>query len=172
MPTWRNRQTHQVESLAVDKTVRDRGPPSVPAPRASTKSRQSGPARRRLSPNLSHPTLRSWRNRQTQRSQTPPPRRRPGSWPGARTSFNAQLKGIRHTSLNQNQRLLRSNRRLGTIAGKLIQMSTRPISARQQVQILRRRPQDSGASSNGRGRCPTNSSRVFDSLSAKHRTVR
>jgi len=74
MPTWRKRQTHQVESLAVDKTMRDRGPPSVPA--------------------------------------------RPESAP-----LHAQLKGIRHTSLTQNQWLLRSNRRLGTIAGKLIQMS-------------------------------------------------
>ena len=32
------------------------------------------------------PVMRSWRNRQTQRSQTPPPHRRPGSWPGERTT--------------------------------------------------------------------------------------
>lgn len=43
MPTWRNWQTHQVESLAVDQTMRDRGPPSVPGSCAST---QTGKAAR------------------------------------------------------------------------------------------------------------------------------
>ena len=58
MPTWRKRQTHQVESLAVDKTMRDRGPPSVPARRAST---QTGKAPR-LKP---EGTVRSTRTSRT-----------------------------------------------------------------------------------------------------------
>jgi hypothetical protein len=102
MPAWRNRQTHQVESLA---TARSWG---IEAPRRYQSmreyaNRQSGLAQTQV-------CVRSNRTSRTSVSITG----RPRSWLGERTTDYPQLKGIRHTSLTQNQRLLRSNRRLGT----------------------------------------------------------